>query len=183
MQELTSNQLIQSIVRVAARSVCRRYSQWVTAVDVSQEMWLWMLSNPDRAQELFDKSPAFLARRVHTIGERHARREKAAKSGYDPTDECFYSQEQIAEVLSDAFDQTAAGRSRGGLSDMPTAKPDVWQEWETSLVDVRRGLRLVGSETYAVLAAVHRHGIDVHPGDYKLALREVQKALGGAKPR
>jgi DNA-directed RNA polymerase specialized sigma24 family protein len=90
-----------------ARSVTNRYGQWVDKDDVRQECILWamnrtewitdQLTEPDTEKRKHNEQK--LAWQMMRIAEKYARKEKAARSGYQPGDEVFYQSATIATLL------------------------------------------------------------------------------------
>src|SRR5258707_6804938 len=126
---MTPTTTVGAAVASAAASVSSKWRQWVDVDDVTQELWVWVLANQDKAESLAEKG--WLARRLRTVGERYGRRQKAARSGYSPEDECFYTLGQLLRILPEAFDAGA------------TAPVETYREsgnytiWATELADVR----------------------------------------------
>lgn len=90
-----------------ARSVANRYGKWVERDDVKQECILWaigrsewineQLSEPDTEKRKHNEQK--LAWQMMRIAEKYARREKAARSGYQTNDEVFYQTVTLAKLL------------------------------------------------------------------------------------
>lgn len=180
--DVVNNVDVQHLVTKTARSLHRRYKRFVSWEDLAQEQWLWLCSHPDKAMELFDLQPSYLTRRLRTAAERYARREKAAKTGYREEDEQFYSLNRLAELLPDALDDEATSPCMG-YAETPQARDELYAEWETAVIDVRRGLGLLSSPLKSILTDVYLDCIEHHTDDVKAALRGLQRVLGGPKPQ
>lgn len=174
MMDVTADSRVAKAVTTAA-GVAYRWQRWVGADDLRQELWLWVCSHPDMALALAEKG--WLTRRLRTVGERYARRQKAAKLGYSPQDEVFYSVSRIRRMLPEALD--------------PEATPPVetyrenglYGEWVTALADVRRALQLVKEQHRRALLAWYRGERGDEAEDVVAALFAVQHQLGGSRPR
>lgn len=90
-----------------AKSVANRYGKWVERDDVKQECILWamgrtewvneQLNEPDTEKRKHNEQK--LAWQMMRHAERYARKEKAARSGYQPGDEAFYQSATLAKLL------------------------------------------------------------------------------------
>ena len=90
-----------------ARSIVNRYGKWVDKDDIKQECILWAMSRtqwvndqlnePDTEQRKHNEQK--LAWQMMRHAERLARKEKAARSGYQPGDEAFYQSATLAKLL------------------------------------------------------------------------------------
>lgn len=155
----------------AAAPVYRRYKTWVHADDVRQQLWLWVMEHRDTTTRLLDTSDGYLVRRLRDVAERYARREKAARSGYRPDDEYFYTLPQIANLLPDALDPEVHGGTSGSM------------EWESSIADIRGAVAGLQPEPRARLAQWTAGGDTTEiPDDIRSILRQMQQKLGGARP-
>ena len=76
---------LQSLVTKAAHSAARRYPPYVTAEDCEQEIWAWLFTGVDKLHRWHDEQ-AEIYRDMLTAAFGYAEREKAARSGYAPTD-------------------------------------------------------------------------------------------------
>jgi hypothetical protein len=138
-----------------ASGIAKRFRGYVEFDDVVSELVVWCLEDVDRAKRLFDAPVWFKCRRLWTIGQRYARREKSSAVGYELVDEVFYSHAIVRRILPDAFDMSAT-RPAGTL-DQPKVRrgESVYGEWETAVADVRRGLELLSWIDYTVLEALY----------------------------
>lgn len=105
---------IPDLIKGAAHSIARRYRHYTTAADLSQDLYVFVLS---RASQLNDELTAAegstkeeykwvqrkIAARLRRAAERSARKEKASRSGYLAADEYFYDTTQIAQLLPAAL--------------------------------------------------------------------------------
>lgn len=98
---------IKDIVPSVARSIVNRFGKWVDKDDVKQECLIWamsreqwvaeQLSEPDTEKRKHNESK--LAWQMMRYAERYARKEKAARSGYQTGDEVFYQSATLAKLL------------------------------------------------------------------------------------
>jgi len=90
-----------------ARSIANRYGKWVERDDIKQECLIWamgrgewineQLNEPDTEKRKHNEQK--IAWQMMRIAEKYARREKAARSGYQPGDEVFYQSVTLATLL------------------------------------------------------------------------------------
>ena len=98
---------IYDIAPSVAKSVANRFGKWVERDDVYQECIIWAmkksewvhaeLNEPDTEKRRHNESR--LAWQMMRHAERYARKEKAARSGYQPGDEIFYQSATLAKLL------------------------------------------------------------------------------------
>jgi hypothetical protein len=96
-----------SIAAGPSRSIARKYSGYVEREDLKQSMVEWAIRHPHKIHEYLDREDvgerrggtAALMQVFWREGDRIARREKAAQSGYRPEDEWFYSIAQIRDAI------------------------------------------------------------------------------------
>ena len=96
------------IIPSVAKVVHRRFHQYVEADDIKQECYAFAASKRAYFKELLDEentekrvaNERRVAWQIKRAAERYARKEKAAKLGYQTNDEAFYDVTSIANVLS-----------------------------------------------------------------------------------
>jgi len=87
--------------------IARRYRGWVELPDVKQECFVWALGRNEQFSEWLNEpdpesrviNEKRIAWQMRRVAERYARREKAAKSGYQTGDESFYETTTVAQLL------------------------------------------------------------------------------------
>lgn len=99
--------VVYELASSVARSIANRYGKWVDKDDVKQECVLWamhrtewvnsQLNEPDIEKRKHNESR--LAWQMMRHVERYARKEKAIRSGYQPSDEAFYQSATLAKLL------------------------------------------------------------------------------------
>ena len=109
MEQMTNDEVVEIrlVVSGVAHELARKYRDYTTAADISQEMWAWMLESPKRWRFIFESADEddrkrqeyFLRRNLTRFGERHCRMEKAKVSGYRHTDEYFYTEGLIVALI------------------------------------------------------------------------------------
>lgn len=95
---------VGAVIASTANTVLRRFGGYVTRDDLNSEGWLWVLEHPSRVKHYREdedtkRADYRLRRDLSMTMEAYARREKAARLGYDPADELHYSRAQIAALL------------------------------------------------------------------------------------
>lgn len=98
---------IADLVPSIAKSIFNRYGKWVDRDDIKQECLLWamtrsewvasQLNDPDPEQRKHNEQK--LAWQMMRVAERYARKEKAARSGYQTGDEAFYQSATLGKLL------------------------------------------------------------------------------------
>lgn len=105
MSDLPS--FITDLAPSVARSVANRYGKWVEKDDVKQECLMWAMTRAEWiASQLNEPEPEQrkhneqkIAWQMMRCAERYARKEKAARSGYQTGDEIFYQSATLAKLL------------------------------------------------------------------------------------
>lgn len=111
---------IPDLIKGAAHSVARRYRHYTTAQDLSQELYVFVLSRAvqlneeltaaeSNSKEEYKWQQRKIAARLRRAAERSARKDKATASGYLAADEYFYDTTQIAQLLPAALQFEAEG--------------------------------------------------------------------------
>lgn len=98
---------IYDIVPSVVRQVARRFKGYVEDSDLRQECYIFAASKHNQYKDQLDEPDPQKRRanerrigwQIKRVAERYARREKAAKSGYQLTDEAYYETATIAQVL------------------------------------------------------------------------------------
>jgi RNA polymerase sigma factor (sigma-70 family) len=191
-EELVSE--CRDAVVYAARNVQRRYGRWVEQDDVMQEMWLWVFEHPDTTRRLLADRESFLTRRLVTVGERYARREKAAYERYSPDDEAFYSLTMIRDMLPYALDSNATPPQEQQEVRVYTSG-DGYGTWEAMLADVRGAFshlddtdqklltrRFRDEATFEVIASADGVSTSAVFSRVNRIVKRLQRRLGGASP-
>lgn len=174
---------IETLVNQTAYRLYRKYRKWVEANDIRQEMHTWIASKSKKYIDgLADNQ---LRWRLYDAGDIYCRKEKAAKTGYSPDDEVFYSMRLLREVLPnivegkdyltkgvDDSSGTGARRSAAGSS----------MNYETTMADIRAAFEKLSEDHRLILEGEVEFGMS-EPADVTRALRALQGKLGGRRPR
>lgn len=111
-------EIAQSVALPAARNVARRWGRWLAFEDLAQEMYVHLYMHKAWLAEIaaaYEQSPeegkaavGRIGMRLRRHGERLARKEKALRTGYRPSDEFFYDPGLIAQYMPAVvnFDET-----------------------------------------------------------------------------
>jgi len=99
--------IVYDLVPSVARSVLGRYRNFVELDDIKQECFGWAITRSSYiAEQLAEPDPEARRHNEQKIGwqmkrvaERYARKEKAAKSGYQTADEAYYDSPTVAQLL------------------------------------------------------------------------------------
>ena len=105
MTELHEN--IYDIVPSVVAAIHNRYHSFVEKDDLKQECLKWAITRSDYINEQLAEpdtkkrqhNEARVAYQMRRVAERYARKEKAAKSGYNITDEAYYESATLAQLL------------------------------------------------------------------------------------
>lgn len=194
-------------VQSASKILTSRYRQWVEYEDVQQECYLWLLSNYDKAQRYRAKYAEDPVRAERTVlkalrrnGERYCRKEKAAREGFWPEDEFFYSIPMVMKLLTLHFDPTwmmpgsvvydnvSSGKPASEGGNLIAMVADVGKAYERLSKHDRSLLERVYGGEYPVDEAIAsealRWGINHNAADHRIrrVVGRVRAHLGGASP-
>ena len=98
---------IYDIVPSVARQVARRFKGYVEEADIQQECYSFAINKHHQHKELLDEpdtekrkaNERRIGWQIKRVAERYARKEKAAKAGYEIVDEAYYETVTIAQLL------------------------------------------------------------------------------------
>ena len=101
------NETAYELASSVANTIYRRYKNFVERDDVRQECYAWALSrssyiNFQLAEVDTDKrrhNEQRIAWQMRRVAERYARKQKAAKSGYQTSDEAYYESATVGQLL------------------------------------------------------------------------------------
>jgi RNA polymerase sigma factor (sigma-70 family) len=200
------NDLVPSVVTV----VHRRYRKYVDRADLTQEAYAWVMArvtyfnglleeDNDAVRLINQKRIAFQMRRAI---ERYARKEKAARSGYQTNDESFYDTVTIARLLpyiiASIVNDTAIEQAQNLINDGTPRKPaapaeggnllatliDIKRSYESLDEDDKNILRLRYHENYTLQQLSEATECAVSTADRRCtnALRKILNFMGGESP-
>lgn len=200
------NDLVPSVVTV----VHRRYRKYVDRADLTQEAYAWVMTrvtyfnglleeDNDAVRLINQRRIAFQMRRAI---ERYARKEKAARSGYQTNDESFYDTVTIARLLpyiiASIVNDTAIEQAQNLINDGTPRKPaapaeggnllatliDIKKAYESLDEDDKNILRLRYHENYTLQQLSEATECAVSTADRRCtnALRKILNFIGGESP-
>ena len=200
------NDLVPSVVTV----VHRRYRKYVDRADLTQEAYAWVMArvtyfnglledDNDAVRLINQRRIAFQMRRAL---ERYARKEKAARSGYQTNDESFYDTVTIARLLpyiiASIVNDTAIEQAQNLINDGTPRKPaapaeggnllatliDIKKAYESLDEDDKNILRLRYHENYTLQQLSEATECAVSTADRRCtnALRKILNFIGGESP-
>ena len=201
---------IYDIAPSVAYTVYRRYKKFVDKDDIKQECLMWamtrikyineQLGEPDTEKRRHNEQK--IAWQMLRVAERYARKEKAARSGYQTGDEAYYERAMLGQllpfviasvidgaVLEQAQEMVKDGQPRGSSS------PAEGGNLLAILIDIKKAYIKLEPAFQQILIWRHHENLTlsqiaqilechVSTADRKCigALRELQKELGGENP-
>jgi RNA polymerase sigma factor (sigma-70 family) len=201
---------IYDIAPSVASNIYRRYRNFVELNDIQQECYQWaitrsvyvneQLSEPDTTQRRHNEQK--IGWQMKRVAERYARKEKAAKSGYQLGDEAYYETSTLAQlipfIIASVLDGTALeqaqemindGQPRGGSS------PSEGGNLLATLIDIKKAYLLIDPDEQQILIWRYHQGLTlqqiaglletaVSTADRRClqSLRKLQQELGGQSP-
>ena len=198
------------IVPSVARVVHRRFHQYVEAEDIKQECYAFASSKRAYFKEMLDEenvevrqaNERRVAWQIKRAAERYARKEKAARLGYQTADEAFYDVTSIANVLSlviaSVLKDTPLEQGQVMVDDGTPKRPSVPAEGNNllaMLVDIKNAYVQLQPEDQQVLERRYYDGwtlqqiagyleVSISTADRKCstAMFRLQEFLGGQTP-
>lgn len=175
---------LDDLINTTAYRIFKRYRRWVEAPDIRQEMWTYIAGLTETRLATIEANT--LRWRLHDVGERYARKEKATKSGYHVDDEVFYGLRVIRELLPVAMDDTpvvlrGVDEAQKGAGRRAGAVPPL--DYETAIADLRKAYRGLDALRRGILAEYVEGGHDIDDASVTGALRAMQRRLGGRRPQ
>jgi RNA polymerase sigma factor (sigma-70 family) len=200
------NDIVPSVVTL----VHRRYRKYVDRTDLTQEAYAWVMTRISYFNALLtEENEAVRLANQRRIGwqmkraiERYARKEKAAKSGYQPNDETFYDVVTIAQllpyVIASVVNDTAIEQAQNLVNDGTPRKPaapaeggnllatliDIKKSYELLDEDEKNILRLRYHENYTLQQLSETIECAISTADRRCgnALRKLLNFMGGESP-
>ena len=198
--------IVPSVVNV----IYRRYKQFVERKDLIQECYAWAMTRNDTLTEQLDDpnenqrqiNEKRIAYQMRRVAERYARKEKAAKSGYQINDETFYETATIAQllpyVIASVVNDTALEQAQNMINDGTPRKPSAPAEGGnllTLLIDIKKAYQLLEQEDQDILRLRHHENktlqniaeylecaISTADRRCNASLRKLQNNIGGDSP-
>lgn len=201
---------IHDLAPSVARIIYRRYHNYVDRNDVLQECYLWAMGRANQFDEMLNEQNLLqrvinekkIAWQMKRVAERYARKEKAAKSGYQFGDEIFYETTTISQLLphiiASIVDETVLEQAQNLINDGTPRKPSVPAEGGNLLailIDIKKAyLKLELKDQTMLCMRYHEaltleqmaehYGCAISTIDRRTtkALRRLQNNLGGESP-
>ena len=204
------NPILFDLVPSVARTIHRRFHNWVELEDVKQECFHWattrvdyindQLAEPDTAQRKHNEQR--IAWQMRRVAERYARKEKASKSGYQISDEAYYESATVGQllpfVIASVLDGTVLEQAQQMIQDgQPKGKssPAEGGNLLAMLIDMKQAylklevedqtlLRLRHHDSYTLQQIAQLLECATSTADRRCAhsLRKLIDNLGGASP-
>ena len=204
------NPSIYDIVPSIAYSVSQRYGKFVERDDIKQECYNWALTRAAYINEQLgeldtDKrrhNEQKIAWQMLRVAERYARKEKAARSGYQTGDEAYYERATLAQllpfVIASVIDGTVLEQAQEMVKDgqpRGSSSPAEGGNLLAILLDIKKGYLKLDTEeqqlliwryheslTLSQMAAILECAVSTADRRCINALRALQKNLGGESP-
>jgi DNA-directed RNA polymerase specialized sigma24 family protein len=202
--------VIYDLVPSVANTIYRRYKSYVEKDDIKQECMAWAMTrandhNVDLMEPIEERrrhNEQRIAYQMRRVAERYARKEKAAKSGYNTTDEVYYESFTLGQILpfviASVIDGTVLEQVQQMIQDgQPKGKssPSEGGNLLASLIDIKKGYLQLEVEDQTLLRLRHHENFTlqqiaghlecaISTADRRCAhsLRRLQEILGGISP-
>ena len=201
---------VYELVPSVAYTVYRRYKKYVDKDDIKQECLMWamtrieyinfQLSEPNIEQRKHNEQK--VAWQMLRVAERYARKEKAAKSGYQTGDEAYYERATLGQllpfVIASVIDGTVLEQAQEMVKDgqpRGSSSPAEGGNLLAILIDIKKAYVKLEPQFQQLLAWRHHENLTlaqiagllevaVSTADRRCigALRALQKELGGENP-
>lgn len=202
--------VVYDLAPSVAGTIYRRYKNYVEREDIKQECLAWAMTRNSYISEQMSEpnderrkhNEQRIAYQMRRVAERYARKEKAAKSGYQTGDEAYYESAKLGQllpfVIASAIDGTVLEQVQQMINDgQPKGKssPAEGGNLLAMLIDIKRAylkleideqtlLRLRHHENYTLQQMAGLLECAVSTADRRCdnALRKLQEHLGGVSP-
>ena len=201
---------VYDIAPSVAYTVYRRYKKYIDKDDIKQECLMWamtrieyinfQLSEPDIEKRRHNEQK--VAWQMLRVAERYARKEKAAKSGYQTGDEAYYERATLGQllpfVIASVIDGTVLEQAQEMVKDgqpRGSSSPAEGGNLLAILIDIKKAYVKLEPQSQQLLAWRHHENLTlaqiagllevaVSTADRRCigALRALQKELGGENP-
>ena len=201
---------VYDIAPSVAYTVYRRYKKYIDKDDIKQECLMWamtrieyinfQLSEPDIEKRRHNEQK--VAWQMLRVAERYARKEKAAKSGYQTGDEAYYERATLGQllpfVIASVIDGTVLEQAQEMVKDgqpRGSSSPAEGGNLLAILIDIKKAYVKLEPQFQQLLAWRHHENLTlaqiagllevaVSTADRRCigALRALQKELGGENP-
>lgn len=195
-----------------ATAVHNRYKKFVDKADLRQECLAWgykreavireRIFNPELNAEERERERSKIAWQMKRVAEKYARKEKAATSGYDVTDEAYYERVIIGQLLPFVITSILEGTPLELTQDMivdgmpkGSSMPSEGGKLLVSLLDIKKAYLAINAEDKNILLHRYYNHLTLEQlgqllecskstADRRVdaALRELQDNIGGDNP-
>ena len=201
---------LYDIIPSVVRSVYQRFRPWTEEQDLRQECYTFATAKNKQFAELLDEpdtekrkiNERRIGWQIKRVAERYARKEKAARLGYQTADEAFYDVTSIANVLSlviaSVLKDTPLEQGQVMVDDGTPKRPSIPAEGNNllaMLVDIKNAYVQLQPEDQQVLERRYYDGwtlqqiagyleVSISTADRKCstAMFRLQEFLGGQTP-
>ena len=198
------------LVPSVARTIARRYGGYVEFDDVKQECFSWCITRTEYIDEqLNETNPEMrkhneqrIAWQMRRVAERYARKEKAAKSGYQVGDETYYDKATLGQllpyVIASVIDGTILEQAQDMIRDgqpKGSSSPAEGGNILATLIDIKKAYLTIEQEhrdiltwryheslTLAQIAELLECAVSTADRRCSNALRKISDELGGQSP-
>ena len=204
------NPIAYDLVPSVAGTIYRRFYQYVEKDDIKQECYQWALKRSAWIEELLTvenleerkHNEQRIAYQMRRAAERYVRKEKAAKSGYQITDEAYYESATVAQllpfVIASVIDGTVLEQAQEMIRDgqpKGSSSPAEGGNLLATLFDIKKSylgldkhdqdvlvLRYHENLTLAQIAQTQECALSTADKRCQSALRRLIQKLGGETP-
>ena len=204
------NPIVYDIVPSIARVVHNQYNKWVDRDDIKQECIQWALIRTEYINSQLNieneterkHNEQKIAWQMKRAAERYARKEKAAKSGYQTSDEAYYQTGALAQllpfVIASVIDGTVLEQAQEMIKDgqpKGSSSPAEGGNLLAMLIDIKNCYEKLDAEDQRILVLRYHEsctleqigeilGCHFTTADRRCdrALRNLNKELGGPSP-
>ncbi len=204
------NPIVYDIVPSIARVVHNQYNRWVDRDDIKQECIQWALIRTEYINSQLNieneterkHNEQKIAWQMKRAAERYARKEKAAKSGYQTSDEAYYQTGALAQllpfVIASVIDGTVLEQAQEMIKDgqpKGSSSPAEGGNLLAMLIDIKNCYEKLDAEDQRILVLRYHEsctleqigeilGCHFTTADRRCdrALRNLNKELGGPSP-
>ena len=201
---------VYDIVPSVAQSIHNRFKTFVERDDIKQECLKWALTRADYISEQLSEpdtkirqhNETRIAWQMRRVAERYCRKEKAAKSGYNITDEAYYESATLAQllpfVIASVLDGTVLEQAQEMIRDgqpKGSSSPSEGGNLLAVLVDIKKAyLKLDANSQQLLTLRYHENftlaqiggvlGCATSTAERRClgAVRRLQDELGGVSP-
>jgi RNA polymerase sigma factor (sigma-70 family) len=190
--------------------ISRKFKGWVETDDIKQECYLWAIGRGQQFTDLLnepepnkrEQNEKRIAWQMRRMGERFARKQKAAKAGYHTSDEAYYDTTTIAQlipfVIASVVDGTVLEQAQEMINDGQPRKQSTPAEGGNLLailIDIKKAFIKLEQEDKTILQMRYHDNFTLQQIAQYLecatstadrrctsALRRLQDKLGGESP-